>query len=85
MSGLSPRESELARFVAAGYTNREISTMLGIRRQTVKNHLAAVFRKLGVDNRVRLTLALAKKAEGDPAGINSIFVPGSISNGSPDR
>jgi len=60
---LSLRESQLARLVATGYSNGEIAGLLSIRRQTVKNHVSAIFKKLCVSNRVQLTLALAKSVE----------------------
>ena len=71
MTELSPRQSELARLVATGYTNREIAARLSIHRQTVKNHVSAIFKKLSVHNRVQLTLAIAMKLERNP------FVEGS--------
>lgn len=53
---LTPRELEVARRLAAGATNREIAAALGIREQSVKNVLHVVFRKLGVRNRVELSV-----------------------------
>lgn len=60
MNCLTPRELELARLVAGGYSNKEISTSLRIAPQTVKNHLHAVYTKLGITNRVELTLSLPR-------------------------
>ena len=50
-SSLTDRELGILRLVAAGATNREIAQQLWITRQTVKFHLANVYRKLGVSNR----------------------------------
>lgn len=52
---LSPRELEVVRMVAAGMTNGEIAQSLRLSQNTVKNHIARVFDKLGVNNRAELT------------------------------
>ncbi|OUC97689.1 response regulator [Streptosporangium minutum] len=49
---LTGRESEVIRLVAGGMSNSEIATELFISPGTVKNHIAAVHRKLGTRNRV---------------------------------
>ncbi len=48
---LTDREQEVLRLVAAGATNQEIAQQLWITQQTVKFHLANVYRKLEVSNR----------------------------------
>ncbi len=53
---LSKREEEIARLVAAGYSNRQISEQLKLSEHTIKNYLFRVFEKLGVSTRVELTL-----------------------------
>jgi two-component system nitrate/nitrite response regulator NarL len=58
---LTPREIEIARMVAQGQSNREISEKLLVREGTVKIHLHNVYKKLGIDNRVDLTLYAQKK------------------------
>ncbi|MEV0389764.1 response regulator transcription factor [Nonomuraea sp. NPDC050643] len=55
---LSARESEVARLIAAGATNREIATQLLITEGTVKNHVSSLLRKFGVRDRTRLALHL---------------------------
>jgi DNA-binding CsgD family transcriptional regulator len=59
MENLTQRQRELAAFVAAGFSNQQIADFLHIRRQTVKNHVQAVYRKLHVRNRVELCLQLS--------------------------
>jgi two-component system nitrate/nitrite response regulator NarL len=54
--GLTPRELEIIRAVASGYANKEIAGQLSISEQTVKHHLTSIFDKLGVYNRLELTL-----------------------------
>ncbi|TNC20276.1 response regulator transcription factor [Georgenia sp. 311] len=53
---LTPRELDVLRLVAAGYSNTEISGALFLAPGTVKNYLSAVFVKLGVRDRTRAVL-----------------------------
>ncbi|MCL4509208.1 MAG: response regulator transcription factor, partial [Chloroflexi bacterium] len=48
---LSPRELEVVRLIAQGYGNKDIAQELGISDQTVKNHITAILRKLGANDR----------------------------------
>ena len=58
---LSPREIQVLRLVAAGYSNPAIARELFIGEATVKTHLLHVFDKLGVSDRTRaVTLALER-------------------------
>jgi DNA-binding NarL/FixJ family response regulator len=58
VSALTAREREIAALVAAGGANKEIAGRLGVSERTVKAHLTAVFRKLGVTDRLRLALLM---------------------------
>ena len=51
-SKLTPRESEILELMAAGQGNKVIARNLGISDGTVKLHVKAVLRKLGVHSRV---------------------------------
>ena len=53
---LSKREEEIARLVAEGLSNRQISQRLTLSEHTVKNYLFRVFEKIGVSTRVELAL-----------------------------
>ena len=53
---LTPREMDVCREVVGGYRNKEIAGRLGISEQTVKHHITHIFDKLGVYNRLELTL-----------------------------
>ena len=58
---LSERETEVAREVVAGRSNKEIARILGITERTVKAHLGTIFAKLGVRDRLQLALRLTGK------------------------
>ena len=53
---LTDREKTILRFLAGGYSNREISELLKISDGTVKNHISSVLSKLGVRDRTRAVL-----------------------------
>ena len=53
---LSEREREVARRVAGGASNKEIAEQMAITERTVKAHLGAIFEKLGVRDRLQLSL-----------------------------
>jgi DNA-binding NarL/FixJ family response regulator len=50
-SGLTQREDEIMRLIAAGKDNREIAASLNIEEKTVKNHINNIYSKIGVRNR----------------------------------
>ncbi len=54
--GLTERERKVAGLAANGSANREIAEQCGITERTVKAHLAGVFTKLGVVDRLQLAL-----------------------------
>ncbi|HWP86061.1 MAG TPA: response regulator transcription factor [Terriglobia bacterium] len=60
-SELSAREMEVIELVVQGYKNRDIAEKLFISEKTVKNHLSAIFNKLGVADRLELTLYVFEK------------------------
>jgi DNA-binding NarL/FixJ family response regulator len=53
---LSPREMEILQFIAQGKSNKEIAFDLGISRQTVKNHMTSILRKLAVNDRTQAAI-----------------------------
>ena len=57
---LSAREMEVLTYITKGMSNKEIATILGISHQTVKNHVTAILRKLGVDDRTQATIYALK-------------------------
>lgn len=52
---LSPREQEVMRLIARGYTYREAATALFISDRTVETHVSSVLRKLQLTNRYELS------------------------------
>jgi DNA-binding NarL/FixJ family response regulator len=56
LSGLSPRERDVALGVAKGQSNAEIAAELSMTVATVKAHLTHIFGKLGVENRTQIAL-----------------------------
>jgi len=52
--GLSPRENEILRLVAKGYTYREIAEKLFISHKTVQNHVQNILKKLQLRKRYEL-------------------------------
>jgi DNA-binding NarL/FixJ family response regulator len=63
-AGLTKRESDVLQLLAKGCSNREISRQLFLSEKTVKAHLAAVFRKLGVTNRTQAAMVAVSKGIG---------------------
>lgn len=53
--GITEREAQVLRLVAAGKTNREIATELFISERTVARHLSNIFTKLGLRSRSAAT------------------------------
>jgi DNA-binding NarL/FixJ family response regulator len=51
LAQLSPREEEVLRLLATGETNRQIAKRLFVSEETIKSHVAAIFRKLEVSDR----------------------------------
>ena len=53
---LSLRELDVARLVARGFTNKQIAACLVIAERTAERHVANIFDKLGVSDRLELAL-----------------------------
>ncbi len=49
---LSMREKEILRLLSKGLLGKEIAELLGIQKETVKKHLANIYRKMQVKNRM---------------------------------
>jgi len=58
---LSRREMEILSLVTGGMNNKEIAHFLDISRQTVKNHMSKVLRKLGADDRTQAAVKALRR------------------------
>lgn len=58
---LSDREKEVLDCVVRGMSNKEIAGLLNISHQTVKNHVTAILRKFGVEDRTQAVVFALKR------------------------
>jgi DNA-binding NarL/FixJ family response regulator len=57
---LTPRQADVLALLVAGKSNKEICRALDLAEGTVKNHIAAIFRALGVTTRVQAVIAATR-------------------------
>lgn len=55
--GFTSRQQDVIRLLVDGHTNKSIARELGLSEHTVKIHLSAIFKALGVTNRTEAALA----------------------------
>ena len=60
LAALTPRESDVLRAAARGLSNKEIARELDLAEVTIKLHLSAIFRKMGVRSRTEAAMLAAK-------------------------
>ena len=78
-SALTPRQTEILAAIAGGGSNRDIGAMFGLSEKTVKAHISAIFRTLGVSSRTQAAAAALE------ARITPRPVPSALpQNGAPD-
>jgi DNA-binding NarL/FixJ family response regulator len=65
---LTQREQDILVLLAEGRSNRDIAGRLYLSEKTVKAHLAAVFRKLGVTNRTQAAMMAVQMGVGPLPG-----------------
>jgi DNA-binding NarL/FixJ family response regulator len=65
---LTQREHDILELLAEGQSNREIAGRLYLSEKTVKAHLAAIFRKLGVTNRTQAAMMAVQMGVGPVPG-----------------
>ena len=59
--GLSKRQAEVLGLIVRGKSNRDIATQLGLTEGTVKIHLTAIFKVLGVASRTQAMVVVARR------------------------
>ncbi len=65
ISQLTPREVEVLKAAAKGFTNAQIAIELGISRKTVATYMSRIFAKLGVCNRTSAVVVYLLATESD--------------------
>jgi DNA-binding NarL/FixJ family response regulator len=58
---LTERESEILRLIASGADNAAIADQLIISPKTVKNHVASILEKLGLENRIQAAVYAVRR------------------------
>ncbi len=61
MTPLSPRETEILKYIAEGNSNKRIAYALGIGEQTIKNHITSIMRKLNANDRTHAVVLAMRK------------------------
>jgi DNA-binding NarL/FixJ family response regulator len=59
---LTPQQFRVLTMIAEGLLNKQIAYDLGVSEATVKAHMTAIMRKLGVNNRTQVALAASHLA-----------------------
>jgi DNA-binding CsgD family transcriptional regulator len=65
LPGLTPRESEVARLIARGLSNRQIAEALVISERTADSHVYRVLNKLGFSSRAQIAVWAVRYGLGD--------------------
>jgi DNA-binding NarL/FixJ family response regulator len=66
LDGLTPRERAIVAELGAGASNKEIAQKFDVTERTVKAHLTAVFRKLGISGRLQVALFMHEPSRSAP-------------------
>ena len=62
VAALTPQQFRVLTMIAEGLLNKQIAWELGVSEATVKAHMTAIMRKLGVNNRTQVALAASHLA-----------------------
>jgi len=58
---LTPKEVQILTHIAEGNPNKQIALFLGMREQTIKNHVSAILRKLNANDRAHAVILAVRK------------------------
>jgi DNA-binding NarL/FixJ family response regulator len=64
--GLTPRQADVLALLLQGMPNKLIARELSLSVETVKDHVAAVLRALGVNSRTQAVLAISQMTQANP-------------------
>ncbi len=62
---LTPQQYRVLCYLREGWLNKQIGFELGITEATIKAHITAIFRKLGISNRTQAVIMLSKMSLND--------------------
>ena len=71
VASLTPQQFRVLTMIAEGQLNKQIAWDLGVSEATVKAHMTAIMRKLGVNNRTQVALAASQLAV-DPGAMQPL-------------
>ncbi|MCH7344013.1 response regulator transcription factor [Pelomonas sp. CA6] len=71
--GLTPRQTDVLALLLQGKPNKIIARELGVSVETIKDHVAAVLKALGVSSRTQAVLAVAQMGQRRPSESFSTF------------
>lgn len=60
IAALTPQQYRVLCYLREGWLNKQIGYELGVTEATIKAHITAIFRKLGVSNRTQAGIALSQ-------------------------
>jgi DNA-binding NarL/FixJ family response regulator len=61
--GITPRQADVLQLLLQGKSNKDIARRLGLSVETIKDHVAAVLRALGVNSRTQAVLAVGQMTQ----------------------
>jgi DNA-binding NarL/FixJ family response regulator len=74
VASLTPQQFRVLNMIAEGLLNKQIAYDLGVSEATVKAHMTAIMRKLGVSNRTQVALAASH------LDVEKEAIPGSVAD-----